>query len=458
MADAMHALMCRVFVPHRNLKKTVRLEPEETVWALKLSLIDKMALDNDKEEDPYNFGIYLPKAGVYLDEMRQISSYFFSDQVYFEFKRKAREQKLPEKQVQKINTDKHQRQFYEYQTTRQYAKMRGMLDKGFDPNFNYKFNGETPMTLAATSDDVEGIVLFYSGGGAFLDYRSTDGKTPLHKAATKGRFNALKTLLKHGASANVRDKTNLTPLYDACMHGKTKCAESLLQANSPINVIDSNGRTELHQACANNFPEVVELLVTYGADMDAANEPGNTPLHICASKGTTECAGVLLSKGAPKDKTNLAGNTAFQVAIMFNNHELAEVINSFKKEDIVPVVLMNAPKIVYDDDPVVENYYIPPMPPAGTVGIYAAPPDAPARRKVYHSLPPPPPPADMINYSSISSVISVGHPAGGDDSDSVRSDGVSVLTTSSDAFSFPPPPPMDLPPPPPQQLLDTLRR
>jgi len=111
-----------------------------------------------------------------------------------------------------MNNEKTQKQFYDYQTARQYKKMRDMLDKGFDPNFIYRFNGgtiyalhfsasinhvsalETPMTLACISDDVEGIVLFYSNGGAFVDYRSADGKTPLHKAASKGKFMALKVV------------------------------------------------------------------------------------------------------------------------------------------------------------------------------------------------------------------------------------------------------------------------
>jgi len=98
-------LLCRVFVPHLNLKKTIRIDPvlffssssffltaanldtqtrtkkNDAVWELKLKFIEKMSLEVDKEEDPYNFGIYLPKAGVYLDEQRLVSSYYFSDNV-----------------------------------------------------------------------------------------------------------------------------------------------------------------------------------------------------------------------------------------------------------------------------------------------------------------------------------------------------------------------------------------
>jgi len=149
-----------------------------------------------------------------------------------------------------------------------------------------------------------------------------------------------KTLLKHGASANVRDKQNLTALYDACVHGKVKCADALLQANSPLGFKDASNRSELHHACNFNTPELVELLIMFGAEMTAVNELGNSPLHVCASKGTIDCARVLLKKGANKDAVNAASNTPYQVAVMFNNHELAEVINSFKPEEVGILLLL----------------------------------------------------------------------------------------------------------------------
>ena len=62
-------------------------------------------------------------------------------QVAFEFKPKQRDTKEPEKTVKAMNTKKHQKQFYELQTKRDYEKMRAMLNKSFDPNFHYDQNG-----------------------------------------------------------------------------------------------------------------------------------------------------------------------------------------------------------------------------------------------------------------------------------------------------------------------------
>ena len=40
-------------------------------------------------------------------------------------------------------------------------------------------------------DDSQGISLLYLEGGAFLDFRTADGKSPLHRAASRGNVSAV---------------------------------------------------------------------------------------------------------------------------------------------------------------------------------------------------------------------------------------------------------------------------
>ena len=47
------------------------------------------------------------------------------------------------------------------------------------------------MSYAIALDDTQGVSLLYLEGGAFLDFRSMDGKSPLHRAAGKGTLHAL---------------------------------------------------------------------------------------------------------------------------------------------------------------------------------------------------------------------------------------------------------------------------
>jgi hypothetical protein len=48
------------------------------VWTIKKQFVHKLALPGD---ETLNYGIYLPKAGVYLEEQRTLASYYFSDNV-----------------------------------------------------------------------------------------------------------------------------------------------------------------------------------------------------------------------------------------------------------------------------------------------------------------------------------------------------------------------------------------
>ena len=66
-------------------------------------------------------------------------------------------------------------------------------------------SGETPLTIAAKGDDVDMLVILYNGG-AHLDFRSRDGLTPLHKAATRGMFKFVEKLFGLGGSPDMRDK------------------------------------------------------------------------------------------------------------------------------------------------------------------------------------------------------------------------------------------------------------
>jgi len=422
------AVISRVFVPRLGVKKTVRLNAADTVWEIKMQFMQKLGLPYD---ETLNYGIYLPKAGVYLEEQRTLGSYYFSDNVYFEFKKKQREQSLPEKQVQKVNIPKVQKEFSEYVIKRQYQKMRLLASKGFDPNYHMD-NAETPLTYAALNDDIDGVIALVTEMGSFIDFRTLDGKTPLHKAALGSHVGTLQLLLKYGSSTNFRDKNNLTPLYDASLSGAYECAQALLEANSPINVLDNQNRTELHQACSRGAADVAEILLEYGADINAVNEPGNTCLHMCASKNQLECAKILLRNGADKNILNHAGNTAFQLAVMFGNHEIAEFIETFNG----PIVAKRKRKhdILFETDPG-PNDFIPPPPPPGFEGISPAPKRAPTRRKVYSLLPPPPPPSSFPEES-------FGNNATDEFSDT------SSLPSFMDLRNLPPPPTTPLPPPP----------
>ena len=68
--------------------------------------------------------------------------------------------------------------------------------------------------------------------------------------------------------------------------------------------------------------------------MNARNASGNTPLHVCAVNNQEPCARQLLFRGADRQALNYANQTPYQVAVIAGNMELAEIIQSYRQEDV----------------------------------------------------------------------------------------------------------------------------
>jgi len=120
-----------------------------------------------------------------------------------------------------------------------------------DPNFIDETSGETPLSLAAsgqsTSSALQQVIVAIVNGGALLDFRTKDGRTPLHVAVQKSNFVALKTLLDLGGSPNLVDVNGLTPLYYSIIYkANPKLTQLLLYEHATIGITDQHGWQEVH--------------------------------------------------------------------------------------------------------------------------------------------------------------------------------------------------------------------
>ena len=153
---------------------------------------------------------------------------------------------------------------------------------------------------------VEKILLLLVKSGALIDFRNSDGRTPLHIAAMKSNFWAAKTLLNLGASTDYLDINGLTPLYYSILHrAELKVTQLLLNnmSNKSLNlsynkhtndgqeniscksigISDQHGWQEVHQACKLGLDAHLDKLLYYGCDINAKiSGSGNTPLHVAA--------------------------------------------------------------------------------------------------------------------------------------------------------------------------------
>lgn len=129
---------------------------------------------------------------------------------------------------------------------------------------------------------------------------NAEGFTPLGLAAFFGNADAVKVLLDHGATVDLRDKSRFanTALDAAVASDHAEVVRILLAAGANVNVRDGADYTPLHKAAANGNVEILRILLDHGADVGAAREGGSTALADAVAKGHPEAADLLRSRGA----------------------------------------------------------------------------------------------------------------------------------------------------------------
>eukprot|EP00045_Choanoeca_perplexa_P013808 m.158209 g.158209 ORF g.158209 m.158209 type:complete len:1337 (+) comp16462_c0_seq1:28-4038(+) len=338
------SVLIRITVPDQDLQKCLLFNKKETVWHAKQSVLDRLA---QTVPNNINYGLYLPpvngQAGRYLSEERMLGDYRLPGPVaQLQFKYKRRVYTTPpasEKTMSKLHSRAGLKKFFDAVAKRNYNKVKDMLERGLDPNFQDEESGEAPLTLSAKVDDADMLRMLYEGG-AHLDFRAKDGATALHKATVRGGFKSVERIFQLGGSPDMRDNDGLTALHQACINGggsnHVRAVQMLLKQGCEVGFRDQQGWTELHHAAKNGHEAHVELLLMYQANINAVNRTGNTALHVCATWDQAKTALVLLRRGASTTIKNRAGQAAADVAMMAGSAKVATVLQTFDPRDVAP--------------------------------------------------------------------------------------------------------------------------
>ncbi|OJJ55662.1 hypothetical protein ASPSYDRAFT_97314, partial [Aspergillus sydowii CBS 593.65] len=124
----------------------------------------------------------------------------------------------------------------------------------------------TPL-IHAVNESMTSVVRLLISRGAELDCGSVFGKTalscapnrrntPLFCAASYGKEQTVRTLIKYGASVNQPNRAGRTPLTIAAIQGERLIVEALLEAGAVVDVVDSHGETPLSWAVKTGDAEV----------------------------------------------------------------------------------------------------------------------------------------------------------------------------------------------------------
>lgn len=101
----------------------------------------------------------------------------------------------------------------------------------------------------------------------------------LLEASAKGDVEAVKTLLKQGASVSGVDRLRETALHKAARRGHTEVVKALLEAKANPNALDLRGETPMHEAAKSGNISSMRLLRRYGGKYSIKDENGVTPIH-----------------------------------------------------------------------------------------------------------------------------------------------------------------------------------
>lgn len=103
--------------------------------------------------------------------------------------------------------------------------------------------------------------------------------TDLHRAATQGTPDEIRSLINRGADLEARTKQGHTPLHEAA-RGTPDNIRSLIDASADMEARDGQGWTPLHHAARYGNVAGLSTLIDAGADPDARANDGLTPLDL----------------------------------------------------------------------------------------------------------------------------------------------------------------------------------
>lgn len=187
--------------------------------------------------------------------------------------------------------------------------------------------GETPLHIAAAygHDSIVSTLLLK---GADMDIKDHEQRSPLHRAILGGHANVAQTLLTAGADVTSRyEPFKLSALDVAASLGKVDILRILIRHGADANARHPNGMTVLHTAAFNNSTDVIKVLLEVGADVEVRDAvAGSTPLYGAAQSCSCDAMRVLLQHKAQVDAETACGWRPLTIACRFLNVEALELL------------------------------------------------------------------------------------------------------------------------------------
>lgn len=203
----------------------------------------------------------------------------------------------------------------------QMGAVKALLKHGANVNYSDQ-SWFTPLKEAVCAKNfmVEIIQTLVLAGADVDDSDPNDRWTPLHHAASLGRFQAVRVLLHHGASTNMADAKGRSPIYLAGKKGHLSSVHALLESGAEFGTmsVDEDDehilRSVLHAAARRGHVEVLKALAQHGAALNVIDVHGNSALVTALMFHQVAAVKALIDLGADVNGQNQKGHTALHLS------------------------------------------------------------------------------------------------------------------------------------------------